>query len=234
MAKLNCWEYNGCGRAFTSTDGDVQNACPASVESILDGIHGGLCAGRSCWTVAGTMCNDLPMGTYAQKFKNCMKCDFYNEVREQEGEAFMDVPGMLRHAESGAPVIGLTRGATSSGEKKAAESLFSETLISGMKRAYRDCEYYEARFAHMVAELGAVKAVKRMLNKHQFLYGLTVLRNCGCIETSPERLVLDYRFSFLFNENERLTALSRLRGTDPSGLQSVLFGFEASVRKKAH
>lgn len=234
MKKLNCWEFNGCGRAFKSTNGDVRTTCPASVESILDGIHGGMCAGRACWTVAGTICKGKPMGTYAQKLKSCKKCSFYKEVRAQEGVGFMDIPGMLRHAESGAPVLGVIRNSTSPVETMAAESLFHDTLVTGLKRAYRDCGYYETRFAHMVSDMGAVKAVKRMLNKHQFLYGTSVLRSCGCIDSSAERLVLDYRFSFLFDENERLTALSRIRGTEPAGLQSILLGIEISGQKNTH
>jgi hypothetical protein len=228
VKRLNCWEFNGCGRAFGGSDVDVRAACPASVESMLDGVHGGLCAGRACWTVAGTMCKGKPMGIYAEKLESCTKCAFFKEVRKQEGEGFMDVSRMLRHAESGAPVLGSIRSGTGPVETEKTERLFSEELISGLKRAYRDCDYYESRFAHMVADLGALKAVKRMLNKQQFLYGLSVIRSCGCIESSAERLVLDYRFSFMFNESERLTALSRLRGSDPAGLKSVLLGIGSS------
>ena len=234
MKKLNCWEFNQCGRAFEGAGGDVRAACPASVEAMLDGIHGGLCAGRACWTVAGTICKGKPMGIYAEKLESCTKCAFYKEVRKQEGTGFMDVSVMLRHAESGAPVLGLIRRDINPVETQAMERRFGEELVRGLKRAYRDCGYYETRFAHMVADLGALKAVKRMLRKHQFLYGLSMLRGCGCIESSAERLVLDYRFSFLFSESERLTALTRLRGSDPAGLKTILLGMGYSAQDNAH
>ena len=233
MRKLNCWEFNNCGRAFDATGGDVRTACPASVEAMLDGVHGGLCAGRACWTVSGTVCKGKHMGGYAEKIHSCRRCAFYKEVKKQEGKAFMDVTVMLRHAESGAPVLGLLRNGSTPSDMAEAERIFSDTLVRGLKRA-SDCGYYESRFAHMVADLGAIKAVKRMLKKQQFIYGLSMLRNCGCIESSPERLVLDYRFSFLFDENERLTALSRLRGSDPAGLRNILLGSGDSAQELSH
>jgi hypothetical protein len=231
VKKLNCWEFNKCGRAH---GGDVRAACPASVEAMLDGIHGGLCAGRACWTVAGTMCKGKVMGVYAEKLESCTKCAFYREVKKQEGEDFMDVSVMLRHVESGVPVMGLARNDVSPTEADETERLFSDTLAAGLKRAYDDCGYCESRFVHMVKDLGALKAVKRMLNKQQFLYGLSVLRRCSCIVHSPERLVLDYRFSFLFSEGERLTALARLRGSVSGGLEDILLGEGGSSPERTH
>lgn len=228
MKKLNCWEFNKCGRAFDGTRSGVRKACPASVEAILDGVHGGSRAGRACWTVAGTMCKGKPMGIYAEKINSCTSCSFYKMVKKDEGASFMNASVMLRHAESGIPVMRvaghLSRDDQGSLDTEEMEGVFSATLITSLKRAYDECGYCESRFAHMVKDLGARKAVKRVLNRQQFLYGLSELSKSRCLEYSLERLVLDYRFAGLFNESERLTALSRLKSCDDNGLGKMLLG----------
>ena len=55
----------------------------------LDGIHEGKNAGRTCWVVAGTLCKGEVQGSFAQKYKNCEKCEFYQEVRKEEAGKFM-------------------------------------------------------------------------------------------------------------------------------------------------
>jgi hypothetical protein len=58
------------------------------VERRLHSVHEGDCAGRACWVVAGSYCGGKEQGTFAQKFHNCEKCDFYQRVREEEGLKF--------------------------------------------------------------------------------------------------------------------------------------------------
>lgn len=84
QAKPNCWDAKKCGRAPGGMNVPEFGVCPASTEWKLDGIHGGKNAGRACWVVAGTMCHGKPQGTFAQKSKNCGKCDFYRSVRKGE------------------------------------------------------------------------------------------------------------------------------------------------------
>ncbi len=62
--------------------------CPAATEIRLNGIHGGENAGRACWTIAGTMCEGAVHGSFAQKYHNCGSCEFYNLVKEEEGDCF--------------------------------------------------------------------------------------------------------------------------------------------------
>jgi two-component system NtrC family sensor kinase len=64
--KIKCWEYMKCGR-----DKDATAKCPA---------HSNF--GRICWAVAGTFCEGKVQGTFAQKYENCMKCDFYKMVHK--------------------------------------------------------------------------------------------------------------------------------------------------------
>ena len=96
MSRLNCWEFKGCGREPGGSRIYEMGICPASTDTILDGINGGISAGRACWVVAGTMCNGLVQGSFARKYKDCGICDFYNAVKEEEQESFMMTVDLLR------------------------------------------------------------------------------------------------------------------------------------------
>lgn len=91
MAKKNCWEVLACKK----------DGCPAHFERRLDGIHGGVNAGRSCWVVAGTRCGGKIQGSHAQKIGNCMKCEFYISVVQEEG---------AMNLKNGATLLGLLQG----------------------------------------------------------------------------------------------------------------------------
>lgn len=75
--KVNCWDYKKC----------TKRHCPVMTENRLDGMNGGTNAGRACWVVAGTFCgNDVHgSGKYAKKVGTCIECDFYREVKVEEG-----------------------------------------------------------------------------------------------------------------------------------------------------
>jgi hypothetical protein len=88
MSKLNCWEFKNCGRQPEGEHIHDMGLCPASMEERLDGEHNGTNAGRACWVVSGTFCKGEVQGTFANKFKNCGKCDFYNLVKEEEYPRF--------------------------------------------------------------------------------------------------------------------------------------------------
>jgi hypothetical protein len=76
----NCWEHKECGREPQGRNTDTLGVCPAATEDKLQGVHGGRNAGRACWVVAGTLCGGEVQGTFARKFSNCEKCDFYQLV----------------------------------------------------------------------------------------------------------------------------------------------------------
>jgi hypothetical protein len=82
--KKNCWEVKKCGRENGGSKTGELGVCPASEDKRLDGVHDGKNSGRGCWMVAGTHCGGEVQGMFAQKIKNCMDCDFYNVVREEE------------------------------------------------------------------------------------------------------------------------------------------------------
>lgn len=68
LQKIKCWEYMKCGR-----DKDATINCPAYPNF-----------GRACWVVAGTFCEGKVQGTFAQKYEDCRKCEFYQKVINKE------------------------------------------------------------------------------------------------------------------------------------------------------
>ncbi|MGC2061527.1 MAG: hypothetical protein WA610_01015 [Thermodesulfovibrionales bacterium] len=88
LAKKNCWEYKKCGRETGGEHVTELGICPAAEEGRLDGIHSGKNAGRSCWIVAGTLCQGNVQGSFAQKYQSCEQCDFYRIVKEEEFPRF--------------------------------------------------------------------------------------------------------------------------------------------------
>ncbi len=88
MAKKNCWEVMKCGREPGGMNAEELGVCPASTDSRLEGVHGGKHAGRGCWVIAGTFCDGVVQGTFAQKYKDCTVCEFYRQVRREEGAEY--------------------------------------------------------------------------------------------------------------------------------------------------
>ena len=85
MPKQNCWEFKHCGRQPNGTKTAELGVCPASTEVRADGVNGGVNGGRGCWAIAGTLCGGAVQGSFASKVTNCMKCEFYQLVGQQEG-----------------------------------------------------------------------------------------------------------------------------------------------------
>ncbi len=100
MQRMNCWEFKKCGRELGGSVADELGICPASTDTILEGINGGVSAGRACWVVAGTMCDGLVQGSFARKYKDCGLCDFYNTVKEEEGDSFLMTVDLLKMIET--------------------------------------------------------------------------------------------------------------------------------------
>ena len=103
MNKKNCWEFKNCGREPNGSKVGELGVCPSATEKYLDGVHDGKNAGRACWIVAGSMCGGKKQGTFAQKYENCSKCDFYMTVKQEESFGFemsIVLLNKLRKAES--------------------------------------------------------------------------------------------------------------------------------------
>lgn len=83
--KQNCWEYMKCGREPEGDKVDTLGICPAAIDPTFHGFNEGNNAGRICWLVAGTFCNEKLQGTFAEKQSSCKDCDFYKQVHAEEG-----------------------------------------------------------------------------------------------------------------------------------------------------
>lgn len=84
----NCWEHEDCGRQPGGNKVEEFGVCPAATDESRNGTNRGKNAGRCCWKVAGTLCGGQVQGSWAEKLMDCAKCDFYNLVKLEEGEAF--------------------------------------------------------------------------------------------------------------------------------------------------
>lgn len=83
--KKNCWEVKGCERCTTIL---ADESCPVCKESKLHGVHGGVNGGRACWAIPHSKCGGSTQGSFGCKFANCMACDFYKMVKEEEQGGF--------------------------------------------------------------------------------------------------------------------------------------------------
>ena len=91
MQKKNCWEFMKCGREPGGKNVKELGVCPATIEIRVDGIHDGKNAGRCCWAIAGTFCKGKPQGTFVDKFKDCMECDFFKIVSQEEDRLIISI-----------------------------------------------------------------------------------------------------------------------------------------------
>jgi hypothetical protein len=83
--KMNCWQHKNCGRQPGGKNAAALGVCPAATDPRLNGVHGGVNSGRACWMIAGTYCGGKVQGTFGAKYKECERCDFYQQVKQEEG-----------------------------------------------------------------------------------------------------------------------------------------------------
>lgn len=88
MNKANCWEIKNCGRQPGGARVSEMGECIASTDKTHDGRNDGKNAGRYCWRVAGTFCEGKVQGDMAAKIMDCVQCDFFRLVKEEEGLIF--------------------------------------------------------------------------------------------------------------------------------------------------
>lgn len=85
----NCWEFMQCGREPGGSKTGAFGGCPAATAEFRDGINRGKNGGRCCWGVAGTYCKGRVQATMALALLDCMDCDFFKKVKEEEGADFV-------------------------------------------------------------------------------------------------------------------------------------------------
>jgi hypothetical protein len=96
MQKFNCWEFKKCGREPGGSKNAELGVCPAATEVRTNKINSGSFGGRTCWAVTGTLCGGKVQGSFASKLANCMACDFYKIVQNEEGSAYQSAKNILQ------------------------------------------------------------------------------------------------------------------------------------------
>lgn len=96
MTKRNCWEFKNCGREPGGAKVDEFGICPAAIDATANSVNGGSNGGRLCWALVGTLCGGAVQGEYAKKMDNCIKCEFYHLVSEEESTLVMYPDSMER------------------------------------------------------------------------------------------------------------------------------------------
>ncbi len=85
MKKTNCWELKKCGREPGGYNVIHLGICPAALEIRTNKFNGVENGGRSCWAIAGTLCDGKITGIFAKDFGSCLRCDFYEKVMLEDG-----------------------------------------------------------------------------------------------------------------------------------------------------
>ncbi|MHB8764845.1 MAG: two-CW domain-containing protein [Deferrisomatales bacterium] len=85
---INCWEAKKCGREAGGAKAKELGVCPAATDRSREGVNRGRNGGRLCWAVTGTLCGGKVQGTFAQKRLSCLSCEFFLQVKKEEGARF--------------------------------------------------------------------------------------------------------------------------------------------------
>lgn len=83
-------------------------------------------------------------------------------------------------------------------------------MLTLYKAAKNQCNYNATRFFQMFCELGALQTAKRLINSSVPTNGFTAMWECGCLDLTIEKLVLNQKYKELFSEEELATAKQRL------------------------
>ena len=92
MKRNNCWEIMECDRRPGGENVKEFGICPATIDSEYNGLNDGDYGGRCCWAIAGTFCGGKPQGIHAEKIIDCIKCEVFKQVSEEEGREFVFHP----------------------------------------------------------------------------------------------------------------------------------------------
>lgn len=96
-------------------------------------------------------------------------------------------------------------------KKGDLEQQFQIAAVEIYLAVLKECRYDEKVFLKMIADSGARKAAKSLLSPRHVQSGLRGLRRLGRLDLSVEHLVIQPRWSDLFEEYEREEAIMRLK-----------------------
>lgn len=89
---MNCWEFKKCGKNIDPEKVNPADSCPALSDVSSSGINGGSCGGRICWAVKGSFSDNKALDA-DDELESCINCEFFNLVKEEEGDSFT----LLKH-----------------------------------------------------------------------------------------------------------------------------------------
>lgn len=87
---------------------------------------------------------------------------------------------------------------------------FHQDMVRIYEIAKKELHYNASYFIQMVAEMGGVRAARKLLSTAQPSEGFSVLWEHGRLDLSVEALVLRAEYYPLFTDGERETARARL------------------------
>ena len=96
--KMNCWEFTHCGRQPGGEKSGELGICNVSVEQLTHGVNNGINGGRACWAVKRKFNANADVQCSCdrdQQLDNCLQCEFYSTVREEEGDHFVPATKIL-------------------------------------------------------------------------------------------------------------------------------------------
>jgi len=82
--KLSCWQFKNCGREKGGLLSEILGECPVSTAMKFDGHNDGVGAGRACWMIPDSCCQQE--ASKQGKSNPCHNCDFYQRVVFEEEE----------------------------------------------------------------------------------------------------------------------------------------------------
>ncbi len=97
------------------------------------------------------------------------------------------------------------------------ESRFHEAMLDIYRRAKAEANYKASVFLGMVVEDGGLKTAQYLLHTPRVSDGYTALYERGRLDLTVEALILRPEWQDLFSDDERRTAMDRLREYGYSG-----------------
>ena len=88
---------------------------------------------------------------------------------------------------------------------------FHREMIAVYQEALRDCTLRAAYLLQMVGRQGGVEVAKKLLQSDDIEHGSPALWKCGRADLMFEYLVLQPKYSDLFNDEEKERARTRLK-----------------------
>ncbi|MEI6222927.1 MAG: hypothetical protein WCP97_09275 [bacterium] len=90
------------------------------------------------------------------------------------------------------------------------EQELGNEMLGLYKTAKFNCKYNATRFFQMFTALGALQTAKKLINSNTPTNGFTAMWECGCLDLTIEKLVLNPKYRELFSDEELTKAKQRL------------------------